>query len=67
MTPPTFRAPLNPTTLAEEPFVRFAVTDIAAAEDALAAGEVEAQVESDRLVIAPGTAMGATVVFEEGR
>lgn len=47
--------------------LRFAVTDIAAAEDALAAGEVEAQVESDRLVIAPGTAMGATVVFEEGR
>jgi len=28
MTPPTFRAPLNPATLAEEPFVRFAVTDI---------------------------------------
>jgi len=47
--------------------LRFAVTDIAAAEDALAAGEVEAQVDSDRLVIASGTAMGATVVFEEGR
>ncbi len=47
--------------------LRFAVTDIAAAEDALAAGEIEAQVESDRLVINPGTAMGATVVFEEGR
>lgn len=47
--------------------LRFAVTDIAAAEDALAAGEVEAQIESDRLVIDPGTAMGATVVFEEGR
>ncbi|MGN6461663.1 MAG: VOC family protein [Pseudolabrys sp.] len=47
--------------------LRFAVTDIAAAEDALAAGEVEAQIDSDRLVIDPGTAMGATVVFEEGR
>jgi catechol 2,3-dioxygenase-like lactoylglutathione lyase family enzyme len=47
--------------------LRFAVADIAAAEDALAAGEIEARVESDRLVIDAGTAMGATVVFEEGR
>lgn len=47
--------------------LRFVVTDIAAAEDALAAGEVEAQIEPERLVIGPGPAMGATVVFEEGR
>ena len=28
MTSPAFRAPLNPATLTDEPFVRFAVTDI---------------------------------------
>lgn len=45
--------------------MRFAVTDVASAEDALAAGEFDARIESDRIVVAPRDAMGATIVFEE--
>ena len=44
--------------------VRFVVTDIAAAEDALAAAELAASVEASRIVVDPQSAMGATVVFE---
>jgi hypothetical protein len=46
--------------------LRFRVADIASAEDALAAGEVDANIGSDRIVVAPDMAMGATVVFEDG-
>ncbi|HWM82798.1 MAG TPA: VOC family protein [Pseudolabrys sp.] len=46
--------------------LRFRVADIASAEDALAAGEIEADIGSDRIVVAPDVAMGATIVFEDG-
>jgi ribosomal protein S18 acetylase RimI-like enzyme len=45
--------------------LRFRVADIASAEDALAAGEVDADIGSDRIVVAPDKAMGATIVFED--
>jgi catechol 2,3-dioxygenase-like lactoylglutathione lyase family enzyme len=45
--------------------MRFAVSDIAAAEDALATGEMAYAAGPDRIVVGPQPAMGATIVFEE--
>lgn len=45
--------------------LRFKVTDIAAAEDALAAAEFEASIETDRIVVGSNDALGATIVFED--
>jgi Glyoxalase-like domain len=44
--------------------LRFAVRDIAAARAALRAGEVGFSEQAQRLVVAPDTALGATLVFE---
>jgi Glyoxalase-like domain len=44
--------------------LRFAVRDFGAAIDALKRGGVEASVRMGRIVVAPQTAMGATLVFE---
>ncbi len=44
----------------------FAVSDVAAAEDALAAGEIDAVIEADRAIVGPDIAMGATIVFQDG-
>ena len=44
--------------------LRFAVRDFSAAITALKAGSVDAQVRMGRIVVAPHSAMGATLVFE---
>lgn len=44
--------------------LRFAVRDMAAARSALQAGKIDFSERMQQLVIAPGVAMGATLVFE---
>jgi catechol 2,3-dioxygenase-like lactoylglutathione lyase family enzyme len=70
LTPAAFRQayetePLETADGARFSAVVFNVADIAAAEDALAAGEIDAAIGADRVIVDPELAMGATIVFQE--